>query len=129
MGRQQRSPADELENGRGFVLVRRVPVGRSGPATAAVLLRGPGRHLGIPVSQNATGHMLGHIADPHEVRAARPFHTDAADALALLCLPDDSGAGHGAPASSAAVHNTVPARRPATRTFPTVAAAERRHAM
>ncbi|MFJ8852968.1 TauD/TfdA family dioxygenase [Streptomyces sp. NPDC102437] len=104
--------ADELENGRGFVLIRRVPVGRFGPATAAVLLWGLGRHLGIPVSQNATGHMLGHIADPHEVRAARPFHTDEADTLALLCLRNDSGAGHAALASSAAVHNTVLARRP-----------------
>lgn len=34
---------------------------------AAVLVRDLGRHLGIPVSQNAAGHMLGRIEDTHEV--------------------------------------------------------------
>ncbi|WSD72869.1 TauD/TfdA family dioxygenase [Streptomyces sp. NBC_01591] len=104
--------AEELEYGRGFVLVRRIPVERPGLAAAGVLLWGLGRHLGIPVSQNATGHMLGHIEDTHEVRAARPFHTDEADMLALLCLRNDGSGGHAALASSAAVHNTVLARRP-----------------
>ncbi|MFD0337392.1 TauD/TfdA family dioxygenase [Streptomyces sp. NPDC127117] len=105
--------AAELEKGRGFVLVRRVPVERFGLVAARVLLWGLGRHLGIPVSQNATGHMLGRIGATDEIRAARPFHTDEADTLALLCLRNDGGAGHAALASSATVHNTVLARRPA----------------
>ncbi|MEU5952068.1 TauD/TfdA family dioxygenase [Streptomyces sp. NPDC047525] len=105
--------AAELESGRGFVLVRRVPVERYDPAAAAVLLWGLGRHLGIPVSQNATGHMLGHLThDGPAASAARPLRTDDADTLALLCLRTSRTAGHMRLASSAAVHNTVLARRP-----------------
>ncbi|GGV89054.1 hypothetical protein GCM10015535_41760 [Streptomyces gelaticus] len=58
----------ELESGRGFVLVRMsrsTGTARGGPPVSSDL----GRHLGIPVSQNATGHTLGHIEDTHELRA------------------------------------------------------------
>ncbi|MBO0914790.1 TauD/TfdA family dioxygenase [Streptomyces laculatispora] len=103
--------ADELENGRGFVLVRGIPVEGYGPAALGVLLWGLGRHLGIPVSQNTTGHMLGRTGtaeDGREDLAAQALHTDEADAVALLCLRKTRTAL----TSSAAVHNAVRAHRP-----------------
>lgn len=107
-----RRAADELENGRGFVLVRGIPVERYSEEEAAVLLWGVGQHLGIPVSQDATGHMLGHLRDGPDVRAVPSPRTEAADALALLCLRAAGSGARTALASSAAVHNAVLAGRP-----------------
>ncbi|MER5601185.1 TauD/TfdA family dioxygenase [Streptomyces sp. NPDC002265] len=115
--------ADVLENGRGFVLVRGLPVERYSLPVASTVFWGLGQHLGIPVSQNAAGHMLGHardtgrtLADPatrgYQTRAELPFHTDGSDLLALLCLRAGRSGGHTRLVSSAAVHNAVLARRP-----------------
>lgn len=115
--------ADVLENGRGFVLVKRIPVERYGQAAASTIFWGVGRHLGTPVSQNASGHMLGHardtgrsLADPatrgYQTRANLPFHTDGSDVLGLLCLRAARSGARNAVVSSAAVHNAVLARRP-----------------
>ncbi|MET7516478.1 TauD/TfdA family dioxygenase [Streptomyces sp. NPDC005480] len=107
-----RRAADELENGRGFVLVRGIPVERHSEEAAGVLLWGVGQHLGIPVSQDATGHMLTHLRDAPDARAALSPRTEAADALALLCLRAGGSSGRTTLAGSAAVHNAVLARRP-----------------
>ncbi|MFE0460287.1 TauD/TfdA family dioxygenase [Kitasatospora sp. NPDC058965] len=115
--------AGELEHGRGFALVRGLPVARYGEAAASTLFWGLGRHLGVPVSQNADGHLLGHVrdtgrslADPatrgYQTRAGLSWHTDGSDALALLCLRPAASGGRIGLVSSAAVHNAVLARRP-----------------
>jgi alpha-ketoglutarate-dependent taurine dioxygenase len=114
---------DELENGRGFVLIKRVPVERYGRAAVSTIFWGLGQHLGVPVSQNAAGHMLGHardtggtMADPatrgYRTRARLPFHTDGSDVLGLLCLRAARTGARTAVVSSAALYNAVLARRP-----------------
>ncbi|MER7576867.1 TauD/TfdA family dioxygenase [Streptomyces sp. NPDC126514] len=114
---------DVLENGRGFVLVRRIPVERYSRAAASTLFWGLGQHLGVPVSQNAAGHMLGHVrdtgrtlADPstrgYQTRAALPFHTDGSDVLGLLCLTPPRVGARTSLVSAGAVHNAVLACRP-----------------
>ncbi|WP_328326361.1 MULTISPECIES: TauD/TfdA family dioxygenase [unclassified Streptomyces] len=114
---------DALEHGRGFALISGLPVAQYGETAASTVLWGLGQHLGIPVSQNAAGQMLGHVrdtgrtlADPatrgYQTRGRLPFHTDPSDVLALLCLrPARSGAQMSL-VSSTAVHNRVLARRP-----------------
>ncbi|MGW5636894.1 TauD/TfdA family dioxygenase [Streptomyces sp. NPDC003832] len=115
--------AEELEYGRGFTLVRGVPVERLGEPAASTVFWGLGRHLGRPVPQTAYGDMLGHVrdtgrgpADPatrgHQTRDALPFHTDRADLLALLCLRPPRSGGRVSLVSAAAVHNAVLALRP-----------------
>ncbi|MEE1773143.1 TauD/TfdA family dioxygenase [Streptomyces sp. JV185] len=115
--------ADVLENGRGFVLVQGISVERYGRAAASTIFWGLGQHLGVPVSQNAAVHMLGHardtgatLADPatrgYQTRARLPFHTDASDVLGLLCLRAARTGARTAVVSSAALHNAVLARRP-----------------
>ena len=49
--------------GRGFVLVRGVPVERYGEEDASLAYWGLGLHLGRAVSQNAAGDLLGHVRD------------------------------------------------------------------
>jgi alpha-ketoglutarate-dependent taurine dioxygenase len=112
-----------LDNGRGFVLVKGVPVERYSLPVASTVFWGLGQHLGVPVSQNAAGHMLGHardtgrtLADPstrgYQTRAELPFHTDGSDVLALLCLRAGRSGARTRLVSSAAVHNALLARRP-----------------
>ncbi len=60
----------EILHGRGFVQFRGLPVARLGRRGAALAFWGIGRHLGDEVaSQNAAGHLLGHISDLGQSRA------------------------------------------------------------
>lgn len=113
---------DELLFGRGFTLLRGLPVDDD-PARIAARLWVLGRHLGAPVSQNARGHLLGHVcdlghdaADPttrlYQTNQRQGFHTDSADVVALLCLRAATSGGRSSLASAAAVFNEVLARAP-----------------
>ncbi|MFD5389692.1 TauD/TfdA family dioxygenase [Streptomyces sp. NPDC127074] len=115
--------ADVLENGHGFVLIKRIPVERYSRAAASTIFWGLNQHLGTPVSQNAAGHVLGHardtgrtMADPatrgYQTREGLPFHTDGSDVLGLLCLQSARWGARTAVVSSAAIYNAVLARRP-----------------
>lgn len=113
----------DLEDGRGFVLVRGLPVDRLGLEQAADMYWGIGLHLGTAVSQNAAGDLIGHVrdtgddpADPsvrlYKTRARQAFHVDGADIIGLLCLRESLSGGESLIASSAAVHNEILRRRP-----------------
>lgn len=73
---------DELLNGRGFVLFKGFPVGDAlGRERCAVAYMGLGAHLGYCVSQNASGHVLGHVKnlgdDASELGKVRIYRTNA----------------------------------------------------
>ncbi|MGW0814552.1 TauD/TfdA family dioxygenase [Streptomyces viridiviolaceus] len=115
--------AEALEHGRGFALVKGLPVEQLGEPAVSAVFWGLGQYLGRPVPQNADGHMLGHVrdtgrslADPatrgYQTRAALPFHTDGADLLALLSLRTPRSGGGTSLVSSAAIHNAVLDLRP-----------------
>jgi hypothetical protein len=114
---------DALETGRGFVLVRGVPVERYGERDATLAYWGLGLHLGRAVSQNAAGDVLGHVrdlgvapGDPtvrlYKTREQLGFHTDGADVIGLLCLRPARSGGTSRIASSAAIYNEILRRRP-----------------
>ena len=113
---------DELLFGRGFVVLRGLPVDGD-LARIAARLWALGQHLGAPVSQNARGHLLGHVcdlgydaADPatrlYQTNQRQGFHTDSADVVALLCLRTAQRGGRSSLASAAAAFNAVLARAP-----------------
>lgn len=115
--------SDELAEGRGFVLVRGVPVSDLAANEVELLYFGLGLHLGVPVSQNTDGDLLGHVrdsgADPgdpgvrlYKTRAAQPFHTDGSDVVGLLCLQPAKSGGESTIVSSWAVYNAMRERRP-----------------
>ena len=114
---------DELDSGRGFVLVRGVPVERYGEADASLAYWGLGLHLGRAVSQNAAGDRLGHVRDAglerrnptlrkYRTREPLEFHTDGSDIVGLLCLRPAKSGGTSRIASSVAIYNELLARRP-----------------
>ncbi len=112
----------ELLEGRGFILMRGLPVDHHDKHTAALLYWGIGLHLGYPVSQNARGHMLGHVIDLGGVNGDRrrryatneelSYHVDFADLIGLLCLHPAKTGGQSTIVSSIAIHNEVMRRRP-----------------
>lgn len=114
----------EVLNGRGFVLLRGVPVEGRPIAESAALYWGIGAHFGSARSQNAKGHLLGHVYDLGGSSATDPnirsyatserqnFHIDRCDVVALLCLKRAKSGGLSAIASSMAVHNVMLQRRP-----------------
>lgn len=114
--------ARELVNGRGFFLLRRIPVDEPRATVARVLL-GVGAYLGEPVSQNAAGHLLGHIKDlgddpslpttrVYTTNHRHLFHTDSCDIVGLLCLQKSMRGGESAIASSTAIYNELAQTRP-----------------
>jgi hypothetical protein len=114
---------NEIAAGRGFVLVRGLPVRRYSKAQAALAYWLLGQHLGEPVSQNFEGDLLGDVRDTgvaansrevrlYKTRAELSFHTDGADVIGLFCLRAAKSGGVSRIASSVAVYNELVRRRP-----------------
>lgn len=111
----------EVRHGRGFHLIRGVPVASWSARAAEAFFWCFGLHLGIPGAQNAEGDLLGHVRDEHhgeDVRYYRTnrdigFHCDAADVVGLLCLRPARRGGLSRVASSLAIYNEILRREPA----------------
>ena len=54
---------EALQNGRGFINVKGIPVDRHDDEEIALIHWGLGLHMGTAVSQNAAGDLLGHVRD------------------------------------------------------------------
>ena len=113
----------ELLHGRGFALVRGVPVHRYSMADAATVYWGIGAYFGRALSQNAKGHVLGHVRDLgydpedpnvriYQTTERQNFHTDSCDFVGLLCLRQARSGGLSAIISSVTVFNETRLRRP-----------------
>jgi hypothetical protein len=113
----------DLAGGRGFVLLRRFPIDLLDEPEAELAYLGLGLHLGVPVSQDGGGTILGHVRDEriertgpevrlYRTRERQDFHTDGADIIGLLCLHAARTGGESRLASSYAVYNEILRRRP-----------------
>ena len=113
----------ELLGGRGFVLLRGLPIERYTLVEAATIFWGLGTHLGAALSQNALGHVLGHVkdlgydaSDPrtriYQTNQRQGYHTDSADIVGLLCVRPARSGGRSSIASTVTAYNEVLARRP-----------------
>jgi hypothetical protein len=118
-----RALRDELLHGRGFALLRRLPVERYSLAESAALFMGIGAHLGHARSQNAMGHVLGHVrdlglssSDPnvriYQTRERQTFHTDSCDVVGLLCLREAKKGGDSLLVSALTLFNEMRRARP-----------------
>jgi hypothetical protein len=115
----------EVLHGRGFVLLRGLPVEDRPIGPSAIAFWGIGTYFGRARSQNAQGHLLGHVYDLGKgLSATNPnlrsyataerqnFHIDRCDVVALLCLQRAKSGGLSTIASSMTVHNVMAQRRP-----------------
>jgi hypothetical protein len=125
----------ELESGRGFVVIRGLPVDRYSGDEAAILYWGIAVHLADPIPQNARDEYLFSVRDEGYnferdygtagVRISRTadaidFHTDSSaayagytpDIVSLLALQTARSGGLTAIVSAQTVHNILREERP-----------------
>ena len=100
-----------------------MPVSRYSAEVYATIFCGIGSHLGSARSQNAAGHLLGHVRDIgadvnnpntriYQTTARQSFHTDSCDVVGLLCLKEAKEGGDSMLASSVTAYNEIAKRRP-----------------
>ena len=114
----------EVEDGRGFVLIRGIPVDRYSFEEVALIFWGLGTYMGETVGQNQMGDVVGHVMDVgrdwnkdhhgrgYQGRDALSFHCDKNDMVALMCWHPSMSGGESCIASSAAIHNAMLERHP-----------------
>jgi alpha-ketoglutarate-dependent taurine dioxygenase len=114
---------EELEHGRGFFLMRGFPIERFSQAQAEIIFWGIGQHLGTALSQNADGHLMGHVRNlgldinktnvrAYQTTAELIFHNDQSDVILLLCLKAAKSGGLSRIVSVTAIQNEIQRRRP-----------------
>lgn len=114
---------DEVMSGRGFVLIKGLPVARWTRREAAVAFLVIGVHLGNLRMQNADGHLLGHVRDLgrssddpntriYQTRERQTHHTDSCDVVGLMCLQQAKSGGLSSLVSSTTIFNEMRRRRP-----------------
>jgi len=112
-----RDYAEELENGKGFLMLRGFPIDRYSDEDIETIYYGLGLHLGTPVCQNLKGDLLGNVMNVgdvtkketrvYETNAYLPYHTDLSDVFGLICLRKAKSGGLTSLVSSAAVYNVI----------------------
>jgi Taurine catabolism dioxygenase TauD, TfdA family len=118
-----RGVSDEVMKGRGFVLIKGLPVERWTRRQAAIAFLVIGVQLGNLRMQNAEGHLLGHVRDLgrssedpntriYQTRERQTFHTDSCDVVGLLCLRTAKSGGLSGLVSSTTIFNEMRRRRP-----------------
>jgi len=106
----------EIENGRGFLVLRRLPVEDYSKDEVGMIFWGLGTHLGRGLSQSVLGDRLGHVNDfSREDPLARAYrnkqelspHTDSCDLVGLACLCNAESGGVSRLTSALTVHNVM----------------------
>jgi len=114
---------DEVLNGRGFVLIKGLPIEGWSEREAKIAFLVIGVQLGALRRQNAEGHLLGHVQDMgrssddpntriYQTRERQTFHTDSCDVVGLLCLKAAKKGGLSSLVSSTTIFNEMRRRRP-----------------
>ena len=113
----------KLLQGNGLEVIRGLPVEAYTQELAACIFCGIGAHLGSARSQNAKGHVLGHVrdiglssSDPtariYQTSERQSFHTDSADVVGLLCLKKAQSGGESLLVSALSIYNRFKEMRP-----------------
>ena len=109
--------AEELENGRGFVVLRGLPVERYSRDEINTIYYGLGLHLGQPVCQNPRGDLLGEVMNVGDLKDKNtrvyqtnlylPYHSDPSAVVGLLCVRKAPVGGVSSMISVATVYNRI----------------------
>lgn len=109
--------------GRGFELVRGLPLQEWPREKAAAAFLGIGSHVGAARSQNSAGHLLGHVRDLglasddpnvriYQTAERQTFHADSCDVVALACLCQAKSGGESLLCSALTAYNEILSTRP-----------------
>ncbi len=114
---------NKLLHGNGLSVIRGLPAIDYSLEVSACIFCGIGSHLGSARSQNAQGHVLGHVrdmglssSDPntriYQTSERQSFHTDSADVVGLLCLKEAKAGGDSLLVSALSIYNRMNRTRP-----------------
>jgi hypothetical protein len=114
---------DEIQEGRGIVVMRGIPVAEHSVEEVATIFWAIGAHFGRGVSQSARGDLLGLVQDetpPGEPESARGYtsrrelslHVDLAQIVGLMCVRQARAGGFSQYASGLAVYDEISTTRP-----------------
>ena len=114
---------NKLLHGNGLEVIRGLPVENYPIEIAACIFCGIGSHLGSARSQNAKGHIVGHVRDAglsssdpnariYQTSERQTFHTDSADVVGLLCLKKAKQGGESLLVSALSIYNRFKTLRP-----------------
>ena len=124
LGEKLTNILNELENGRGFKLIRGLPVEKLSEEDATIIYWGIGTYFGNTVAQNMMGDLLGHVKAVgsnwdqnfnlrgYQTPVHLPYHCDKSDVVGLLCLQIAKAGGTSSIASSISIHNEILKKRP-----------------
>ena len=107
-----------LLSGVGLEVLRGLPIENYSQAFCAAIFCGIGAHIGSTRSQNADGHILGHVRDIgadandpnsriYQTCERQTFHTDSADVVGLLCIREAKEGGKSLLVSAETIYNRM----------------------
>ena len=114
----------EVSDGRGFVLLRGLPIERYSLDDARLLFWGLASHLGRAEGQDKAGSLMHQVTDTgkqvensestrgYETNNELQFHNDGGDAFMLLCMRPAKSGGVSKLMSAGALFNEILRRRP-----------------
>lgn len=114
---------ESLENNRGIVIVKGLPIEQFTKEELRILYIGIGNYVGIPLKQSTQGEIIQDVYDQGENLYANsgrgtnssnrlPWHTDRCDVVSLLCLNKSEVGGESKLASLTNVYNKIKQERP-----------------
>ena len=114
---------NDLISGRGFVLLKGLPIKDLSMEDVARAYWGIGQYIGSARSQNANGDLLGHVIDLsksvddpnvriYQTSARQNFHCDSTDIVGLLCLQKAMSGGASSILSSVTLFNEILKNKP-----------------
>lgn len=112
---------ERVQNGRGIVLLRGLPVTRYSREDMCRMFWGLGAHFGHAVSQSLMGDRLGHVTDVsgdnpaergYRSRRELNMHTDSDDFLMMMCVQDAKSGGESRFVSALTLYNEMLAAHP-----------------
>jgi len=113
----------KLLSGVGIEVLRGLPIANYSQSFVAAIFCGIGAHVGSARSQNADGHILGHVRDIgadandpnsriYQTCKRQTFHTDSADVVGLLCIREAKEGGRSLLVSAESIYNRMKQERP-----------------
>ena len=113
----------DVQHGRGFSVLRGIPVDKYSQNDNEIILWGIGTYFGNTISQNSNGDLMGHVYDHgvhmHTARVRGymtpdhlRFHSDRCDLVALACIRKAKEGGLSRLVSMTAIHNEILTMRP-----------------
>lgn len=114
---------EELENGKGFVVIREPEFAKLAVDEMEILFWGIGLMFGAAVPINADGDLLGRVRDlgfdinnpwvrNYQTTEELILHNDSCDVLGLFCVQQAKSGGDSAIGSAIAIHNHIFKTRP-----------------